>query len=70
MAKPPYFLLRPRYLRAIPSLVVLTTAIAWGVASDPDVVDTFSKKAGVTLLLRAGSSAGDGRPDGAAAPLR
>ena len=29
------FLCRPRYLRAIPSLVVLTTAMAWGASSDP-----------------------------------
>lgn len=47
MAKLQNFLLRPRYLRAIPSLVVLTTAMAWGVAPDPDVTDTLSKKAGV-----------------------
>ncbi|MBC7608684.1 MAG: hypothetical protein H7228_03765 [Polaromonas sp.] len=63
MAKLQEFLLRLRHLRAIPSLVVLTTAIAWGVASDPDVLDTVSKKAGITLVQRAGSPAGDGRPD-------
>ena len=60
MVKPPYFLMRPRYLRAIPSLVVLTTAMAWGVASDPDVLDVTNKRAGVTLVQ--GAAAG-GRPD-------
>ena len=50
MVKPPYFLMRPRYLRAIPSLVVLTTAMAWGVASEPDVLDVVNKRAGVTLV--------------------
>ena len=50
MVKPPYFLMRPRYLRAIPSLVVLTTAMAWGVASDPDVLDVRNKRAGVALV--------------------
>lgn len=59
MVKPPYFLMRPRYLRAIPSLVVLTTAMAWGVASDPDVLDVVNKRAGVTLVQ--GAAAG-GRP--------
>ena len=57
MVKPPYFLMRPRYLRAIPSLVVLTTAMAWGVASDPDVLDVTNKRAGVALVEGA---AGDG----------
>ena len=60
MVKPPYFLMRPRYLRAIPSLVVLTTAMAWGVASDPDVLDVTNKRAGVALVQ--GAAAG-GRPD-------
>ncbi|MES2188596.1 MAG: hypothetical protein V4454_00625 [Pseudomonadota bacterium] len=45
------FFSRPRYLRAIPSLVVLTTAMAWGVA--PDMTDGdgdgAQKKARVTL---------------------
>ncbi len=50
MVKPPYFFMRPRYLRAIPSLVVLTTAMAWGVASDPDVLDVTNKRAGVALV--------------------
>ena len=48
------FLFHPRYLRAIPSLVVLTTAMAWGVAPDPDAMDTAQKaekRAGVSLSL-------------------
>lgn len=59
------FLLRPRYLRAIPSLVVLTTAMAWGVAPDSDVMESVQKKAGVTLSLNhaaAGTSPED-KPD-------
>jgi hypothetical protein len=40
--------LRPRYLRAIPSLVVLTTAMAWGALPDWDVGDEQRRKAGVT----------------------
>ena len=62
MTKPQNFLLRPRYLRAIPSLVVLTTAMAWGMASDPDVMDTASKKAGVTHVQGAGTSSAGGVP--------
>lgn len=58
MAKPQNFLLRPRYLRAIPSLVVLTTAMAWGVASDPDVMDATSRRAGIALQQRAGDAPG------------
>lgn len=59
------FLFRPRYLRAIPSLVVLTTAMAWGVAPDPDAVDTtqkVQKRASVSLSLNhaaVGSSPND-----------
>ncbi|MES2401093.1 MAG: hypothetical protein V4573_13975 [Pseudomonadota bacterium] len=45
------FFARPRYLRAIPSLVVLTTAMAWGMV--PDTADGdgdgAQKKARVTL---------------------
>lgn len=45
------FFARPRYLRAIPSLVLLTTAMAWGMA--PDIMDGdgdgAQKKARVTL---------------------
>ena len=45
------FFARPRYLRAIPSLMVLTTAMAWGMA--PDLTDGdgdgVQKKARVTL---------------------
>ena len=61
MVKPPYFLMRPRYLRAIPSLVVLTTAMAWGVASEPDVLDVATRRAGVALV----QAAAGGRPDAA-----
>ena len=58
--------LRPRYLRAIPSLVVFTTAMAWGALPDWDVGDEQQRKAGVTQsqpLMGAGG--GDG-PAGAA----
>ena len=58
MAKPQNFMRGPRYLRAIPSLVVLTTAMAWGVAADPDVMDATGKKAGMTLSQRADNVAG------------
>ena len=44
-------LLRPRYLRAIPSLMVLTTAMAWGVMPDSDAADNVHKKAGVTVSI-------------------
>ena len=56
--------LRPRYLRAIPSLVVLTTAMAWGALPDWDVGDDLHKKAGVTLsqtMDGAGDCAGTSR---------
>ena len=69
MKKLAYFLLRPRYLRAIPSLVVLTTAMAWGVAPDSDAVDTVQKRAGVALSLNhpaAGASPND-KPEADAA---
>lgn len=52
------FFARPRYLRAIPSLVLLTTAMAWGMA--PDSMDGdgdgAQKKARVTLSQSAGHS--------------
>lgn len=64
MKKIAEFLFRPRYLRAIPSLVVLTTAMAWGVAPDPDtdMTDAVQKRASVTLSLThsaVGSTPGD-----------
>ncbi|SFU71914.1 hypothetical protein SAMN05216350_104148 [Polaromonas sp. YR568] len=64
MKKIANFLFRPRYLRAIPSLVVLTTAMAWGVAPDPDtdMTDAVQKRASVTLSLShdtIGNSPGD-----------
>ena len=57
--------LRPRYLRAIPSLVVLTTAMAWGAMPDWDVGDDLHKKAGVSLsqpLSHAGGGDGPAGP--------
>ena len=56
MAKAQIFLRGPRYLRAIPSLVLLTTAMAWGVASDPDVRDASGRKVGVSLSQQAVSA--------------
>ena len=52
--------LRPRYLRAIPSLVVLTTAMAWGALPDWDVGDDLQRKAGVTQSQPLNSSGGGG----------
>ena len=54
--------LRPRYLRAIPSLVVLTTAIAWGALPDWDVGDDLHKRAGVTQSQLLNSAGGGGGP--------
>ena len=57
--------LRPRYLRAIPSLVVLTTAMAWGALPDWDVGDDLHKKAGVTQsqpLMGVGGGEGPAGP--------
>ena len=59
------FLSRPRYLQAIPSLVVLTTAMAWGALPDADAGDEVGKRPGVTLSQRAGS----GMPTAGAAGL-
>jgi len=61
MKKLAYFLFRPRYLRAIPSLVVLTTAMAWGVAPDSDAMDSVQKKARVALSLN--HAAADASPE-------
>lgn len=58
MEKPKSFLLRPRYLRAVPSLVVLTTAMAWGMAQDPDAANTAGSKAGLMQLQDAGRVGG------------
>ena len=44
MVKVKDFLRRPRYLRAIPSLMLLTTAMAWGVAPEPNASQTMIKK--------------------------
>ena len=52
------FLKRPRYLRAIPSLMLLTTAMAWGMS--PDMTDTESglKRARVTVSSQVDLSGG------------
>ncbi len=63
------FFARPRYLRAIPSLMLLTTAMAWGMA--PDMTDSdgdgAQKRARVTLSQSAQTPATmvadlDGKP--------
>ena len=59
--------LRPRYLRAIPSLVVLTTAMAWGALPDWDVGDDLHKRAGVTQSQPLNSAGGGDGPAGAPA---
>jgi hypothetical protein len=56
--------LRPRYLRAIPSLVVLTTAMAWGALPDWDVGDDLHKKAGLSQSQPLNSSGGGDGPAG------
>ena len=58
--------LRPRYLRAIPSLVVLTTAMAWGALPDWDVGDEQQRKARVTQSQALNSSGGGDGPAGPA----
>ncbi|MES2509104.1 MAG: hypothetical protein V4625_04200 [Pseudomonadota bacterium] len=57
------FFTRPRYLRAIPSLVVLTTAMAWGMAPDTPDVDTPQKKARVVLSHNAAVTSLPQRPE-------
>ena len=59
--------LRPRYLRAIPSLVVLTTAMAWGALPDWDVGDEQQRKAAVTQSQPLNSTGGGGEPAGGVA---
>ena len=61
--------LRPRYLRAIPSLVVLTTAMAWGALPDWDVGDELLKKAGMTLSQPQSQSGADGGSGSAGAAV-
>ena len=61
--------LRPRYLRAIPSLVVLTTAMAWGALPDWDVGDELLKKAGMTLSQPQSQSGVDGGSGSAGAAV-
>lgn len=60
MAKLQAFLRRPRYLRAIPSLMVLTTAMAWSMAPDADGLDATGKKTGLTQVRHTGSPTGSG----------
>ena len=55
------WLARPRFLRVIPSLVVLTTALAWGAYSpigEPGLGG--GARADVTLDVAAGGKAGAG----------
>ena len=54
------FFARPRYLRAIPSLVLLTTAMAWGMAPDgtDGDGDAAQKKARITMSHNAPATAG------------
>lgn len=58
------FLFRPRYLRAIPSLVVLTTAMAWSVMpdSDTDMTDPVQKRASVSFSQAAVRASPQGLP--------
>lgn len=53
MTKFKQLLQRPRYLRAIPSLVVLTTAMAWIDLPDTDAVDDLNHGASVSMTQRA-----------------
>ena len=53
------FLERPRYLRAIPSLVILTTAMAWGALPDIDVSEDVGRRAGSAVSQRAAALQAD-----------
>lgn len=52
------FLKRPRYLRAIPSLMLLTTAMAWGMSPDMTYTESGLKRARVTVSSQVDLSAG------------
>lgn len=52
------FLKRPRYLRAIPSLMMLTTAMAWGMSPDMTDSETGSKRARVVVSSQVDLSQG------------
>ena len=54
------FFARPRYLRAIPSLVLLTTAMAWGMVPDSTDGDgdAAQKKARITVSQSAAGPSG------------
>ena len=59
---------RPRFLRAIPSLVVLTTAMAWGASSQAGVLGldgVLRTNAGVTIAAGPGLGGGGGASLGA-----
>ena len=49
MAKLQNLLRRPRYLRAIPSLMLLTTAMAWGVSPDAEVRDDVQRRPAISV---------------------
>ena len=56
-----YLLAQPRFLRAIPSLMVLTTAIAWGASSHAGgLAIDGALRGGTGLTVAAGSSLGAG----------
>lgn len=44
------FLKRPRYLRVIPTLMLLTTAMAWGMTPDLSDSETSYKRQRATVL--------------------
>jgi hypothetical protein len=48
------FLKRPRYLRALPSLVILTTAMAWAALPDLDELEDIGKRESATVFQHAG----------------
>lgn len=59
----PIRMARPRFLRAIPSLVVLTTAMAWGASSQAGVLGldgVLRTNAGVTIAAGPGLGGGGG----------
>ena len=58
------FLLQPRYLRAVPSLVVLTTVMAWADLSDVDGADALEARSQVSWVQRADDQPATGLLDG------
>lgn len=63
------FLKRPRYLRAIPSLMLLTTAMAWGMSPDMTTSESGLKRGRVAVLSSQPSLAENGPADNAGATL-